>query len=277
VHAAALTALAARAEALTAADALADARDAWREALAMLPVTSQQHDVVRGRVARLERELAARAPAHAAPPRARRDAPNGAPDPGPGDVPGGRPPWRRVVTGALGVLLLLAGKLKLLVLGLTKVKTVFSMFAFFGLYWSTYGWPLALGLVGSIYAHEMGHVAALRRRGIAAGAPLFIPAWARWCCSRSGSTTRTWTPTSGWRARCGGSAPPWRPTRCTRPPACRCGARSRSSAASSTCSTSSPCGSSTAPAGCTRSRAPNAGPWSRRPRSRTPSAGSRSS
>jgi Zn-dependent protease len=90
-------------------------------------------------------------------------------------VPGGRPPWRRVVTGALGVLLLLAGKLKLLVLGLTKVKTVFSMFAFFGLYWSTYGWPLALGLVGSIYAHEMGHVAALRRRGIAAGAPLFIP------------------------------------------------------------------------------------------------------
>jgi Zn-dependent protease len=49
------------------------------------------------------------------------------------------------------------------------------MAAFFGLYWATYGWPLALGLVGGIYVHEMGHVAALRRHGIAAGAPLFVP------------------------------------------------------------------------------------------------------
>jgi Zn-dependent protease len=38
-----------------------------------------------------------------------------------------------------------------------------------------YGWPLALGLVVSIYIYEMGHVAMLRQLGIAAGAPLFIP------------------------------------------------------------------------------------------------------
>ena len=49
------------------------------------------------------------------------------------------------------------------------------MFAFFGVYWSIYGWPLALGLVLSIYVHEMGHVAMLRRLGIAASAPMFIP------------------------------------------------------------------------------------------------------
>jgi len=49
------------------------------------------------------------------------------------------------------------------------------MFAFFGVYWSVYGWPLALGLVLSIYVHEMGHVAMLRRLGIDAGAPLFVP------------------------------------------------------------------------------------------------------
>jgi len=49
------------------------------------------------------------------------------------------------------------------------------MFAFFGVYWSLYGWPLAAGIVVSIYIHEMGHVAMLRRLGIAAGAPLFIP------------------------------------------------------------------------------------------------------
>src|SRR6185295_15634917 len=49
------------------------------------------------------------------------------------------------------------------------------MFAFFGVYWSMHGWPLALGLVLSIYIHEMGHVAMLRHLGIDASAPLFIP------------------------------------------------------------------------------------------------------
>src|SRR5688500_18095770 len=49
------------------------------------------------------------------------------------------------------------------------------MFAFFGLYWTAFGWALAAGLVVSIYIHEMGHVAELKRLGIAAGAPLFIP------------------------------------------------------------------------------------------------------
>ena len=34
---------------------------------------------------------------------------------------------------------------------------------------------LALGLVLSIYVHEMGHVIALRRYGFKADAPMFIP------------------------------------------------------------------------------------------------------
>jgi Zn-dependent protease len=67
------------------------------------------------------------------------------------------------------------GKLKFLLIGLTKASTFISMFAFFGVYWSAYGWPLALGLVLSIYIHEMGHVAMLRGLGIDAGAPMFIP------------------------------------------------------------------------------------------------------
>src|SRR5207253_3338673 len=73
------------------------------------------------------------------------------------------------------VALVLLSKVKFLLLGLTKASTIISMFAFFGLYWSTFGWPLALGLVLSIYIHEMGHVAMLRRLGIAAVAPIFIP------------------------------------------------------------------------------------------------------
>jgi Zn-dependent protease len=68
-----------------------------------------------------------------------------------------------------------AWKLKALIFGLTKLTTLLSMFAFFGVYWSLYGWALALGLVISIYVHEMGHVIALRGYGLPASAPMFIP------------------------------------------------------------------------------------------------------
>jgi Zn-dependent protease len=44
-----------------------------------------------------------------------------------------------------------------------------------GVYWAAWGWKFALGLIGSIYVHEMGHVAALNRYGIKASAPMFIP------------------------------------------------------------------------------------------------------
>ncbi len=83
--------------------------------------------------------------------------------------------WKGGVAGATAVVLLLVGKLKFLLLGLTKASTFFSMFAFFGVYWTAFGWPMALGLVVSIYIHEMGHVAELKRLHIDAGAPVFIP------------------------------------------------------------------------------------------------------
>jgi Zn-dependent protease len=85
------------------------------------------------------------------------------------------PAWRRALGGIATAFLLLLGKLKFLLLGLTKASTFLSAFAFFAVYWGIYGWPLALGLVVSIYIHEMGHVAALKKLCLAAGAPLFIP------------------------------------------------------------------------------------------------------
>jgi Zn-dependent protease len=44
-----------------------------------------------------------------------------------------------------------------------------------GVYWAAFGWQFALGLIASIYVHEMGHVAALHRLGIRATAPMFLP------------------------------------------------------------------------------------------------------
>lgn len=68
-----------------------------------------------------------------------------------------------------------ATKGKILLLGLTKLNTLFSMLVSLGVYTMVYGWKFALGLILSIYVHEMGHVVQLRKYGIAATAPMFIP------------------------------------------------------------------------------------------------------
>ena len=67
------------------------------------------------------------------------------------------------------------GPLGLLLAGAGKLKTVLSALAFLGVYWAAYGWKFALGIVISIYIHEMGHVAAFRANGIPVSAPMFIP------------------------------------------------------------------------------------------------------
>ncbi len=74
-----------------------------------------------------------------------------------------------------GLLLLALTKGKLLLMGFTKWKTVLSMLLAFSAYWAIWGWAFAAGFVLSIYVHEMGHVWALRRHGLAATAPMFIP------------------------------------------------------------------------------------------------------
>ena len=66
-------------------------------------------------------------------------------------------------------------KAKFLLLGLTKASTLFSMLLSMGVYWAAFGWPFAVGLVLSIYVHEMGHVYLLTRFGVKAEAPMFIP------------------------------------------------------------------------------------------------------
>jgi Zn-dependent protease len=63
---------------------------------------------------------------------------------------------------------------KLLLLGLMKVPTLLSMLIYMR-FWSGSGAGFGLGLVASIYVHEIGHVAALRRYGIEATAPMFLP------------------------------------------------------------------------------------------------------
>ena len=157
VHSETLKELASAADCLAADGELEEARAAWYRALELLPRNSAQVSRIQASIADLTERLNAGTPSSAAP----SDAP--------------RPWWKQGAAGVATVLLFAFGKLKFLLLGLTKAKTFFSMFAFFGYYWTQFGWPLAAGLAISLYIHEMGHVHMLRRLGIDAGAPLFIP------------------------------------------------------------------------------------------------------
>jgi len=69
---------------------------------------------------------------------------------------------------AIKGLLLVVPKLKLLTTSGTALVSV----AAYSLFW---GWPFAVGFVLLLFLHEMGHVIALRREGIKASAPMFIP------------------------------------------------------------------------------------------------------
>ena len=135
---------------------------AWRLALDLLPPQSKQYATVVDKIESLS------------------DATMSQPAP-PVPAAGG---WRWL--GGLGaaglflwkfkfIVVALATKGKLLLLGLTKATTVFSMLLSFGVYWTAWGMWFAGGIVLSIYVHEMGHIAALKRFGIQTTSPMFVP------------------------------------------------------------------------------------------------------
>ena len=149
----------------------ADALAAWRHALALLPPGTKQTQAIEQKIDQLCRTVDSGGSGEATQPV--------------GDSQHQKPRRTGVLAGlgAIGVLLMkfkfaivfLLTKGKLLLLGLTKASTFFSMLLSLGVYWNLWGWKFALGFVLSIYIHEMGHVAMLRRFGIRASAPMFIP------------------------------------------------------------------------------------------------------
>jgi Zn-dependent protease len=91
------------------------------------------------------------------------------------------PGWRslaRRLSAPFAALAALAYKLKFLLVALTKLKLLTvagSMVVSVGAYALLGGWWFGVALVGLIFVHELGHVLELRRQGVAASAPLFIP------------------------------------------------------------------------------------------------------
>lgn len=74
------------------------------------------------------------------------------------------------------LLLLLFGGAKLGKLFTTGGTMLLSLVAYAWIY----GWRYALGFVGLLFCHEMGHYVAARQRGLAVGAPTFIPFVGAW-------------------------------------------------------------------------------------------------
>jgi Zn-dependent protease len=142
---------------------LSEALSQWRELLPLLPENSPLGKLVRSKAEALSQSLLRN-------------------EPPPTEKPGNL----RNAAGALGVaalaiwklkgvLLLFLTKWKLLFFGLTKLKTLFSLLAYLGIYWARFGWAFALGFVFQIYLHEMGHYWMMQRLGLRPFTPVFIP------------------------------------------------------------------------------------------------------
>jgi Zn-dependent protease len=101
------------------------------------------------------------------------------------------PAWTRKL-GPLApiAVLLLKGKL---FLSLLKLPFLLSFASFAALYWGLYGARFGIGLAILILVHELGHLLEVRRRGLPADLPMFIPgfgAYVRWSAAGVPPVTR---------------------------------------------------------------------------------------
>ena len=144
------------------------AREEWSKALALLPPSANQAEWIRSKVARLD--LLIRTTLQEP---AKRD-------------------WVRKL-GPLGPIVILLAKSKTILLAIFKLKFLLSLFAFAAVYWSLYGARFGVGFAVLILVHELGHYIDIRRRGLPAEMPVFLPglgAYVRWEALGVKRTTR---------------------------------------------------------------------------------------
>jgi Zn-dependent protease len=97
-------------------------------------------------------------------------------------------PIRRRLSAIGAAILALLAKFKSVLLLLPKLKlfastgTILVSLAAYALLW---GWSFAAGFIALLFVHEIGHVIALRREGVKASAPMFIPFMGAFIAARS--------------------------------------------------------------------------------------------
>jgi Zn-dependent protease len=152
VHGDQMEQLAAHARSLEAHGDLQEAREKWLACLPLLPAQSIQAEWIRNHV----REIQSGAPSGQNSSARAHDT----------------PPWVKRL-GPLGPILL----------ALLKFKSLFSFVAFFGFYWTLWGAKFGIAFAVLILIHEMGHFIDIKRRGLPADMPMFLPglgAYVKW-------------------------------------------------------------------------------------------------
>jgi Zn-dependent protease len=150
VHAEELERLAAEAKELEAKGELRQARELWLKGLPLLPRASTQADWIRAHARALEQTA---------------------------EMADGRPSdnkWAKRL-GPLAPVAVLLAKSKALFGAIFKLKFLLSLAAFVAVYWALYGMKFGIGFTALILIHEMGHFIEIKRRGLPAEMPVFLP------------------------------------------------------------------------------------------------------
>ncbi len=159
VHSEQLDQLASEAKALEAKGDLRGARERWLMGLPLLPVNSRQADWIGAHARSLENTAEKVQP-----------------------PPPSENKWAQRL-GPVGPLALILAKGKFLLGAIFKLKFLLSFVAFFGFYWAAFGAKFGIGFAVLILIHEMGHYLDIKRRGLPADMPVFLPglgAYVRW-------------------------------------------------------------------------------------------------
>jgi Zn-dependent protease len=174
VHGLRLDQLAQDARALENRGLLRQAGELWTTTLSLLPADSKQAEWVHTRLEALAQAEQAKA--------------NGDPnpqilDPAVAKQPKAPPPSWVKKLGPFGPVALFLLKAKSAFFLLFKLKFLFSFALYVALYVTLFGWRFGLGFCVCILIHEMGHYIDVRRRGLPAEMPIFLPgfgAYVRW-------------------------------------------------------------------------------------------------
>jgi Zn-dependent protease len=159
VHSEQLDRLASEAKALEAKRDFRMARERWLMGLPLLPPNSRQADWIQSHARSLD------ALAEQVQPQ-----------------PESENKWAQKL-GPVGPLAVLLAKGKFLLGAVFKLKFLLSFVAFFGFYWAAFGAKFGIGFALLILIHEMGHYIDIKRRGLPADMPVFLPgfgAYVRW-------------------------------------------------------------------------------------------------
>jgi len=159
VHSEKLDQLAAEARQLEATGNLRQAREHWLMGLPLLPPNSRQASWIEDHARSLD------AAANRMQPAPERDN-----------------KWAKKL-GPVGPVAILLAKSKVLLTAIFKLKFLLSFVAFMGIYWAAFGMKFGIGFATLILIHEMGHFIDIKRRGLPAEMPVFLPglgAYVRW-------------------------------------------------------------------------------------------------